>query len=42
MAAILDEAEIYNWKLIIPPPYNWTSDIQSLNLDRTFYGIRPI
>ena len=42
MAAILDKVEVYSWKLTILPLYNWTSDIQSLNLDRTFYRIRPI
>jgi len=42
IAAILDKTETYNWKLTILLLLNWTSDIQSLNLNRTFYRIRPI
>jgi len=42
MTTVLNEAEERGWKLIIPPVRNWTSDIQSLNLESTFHGIKPM
>ena len=42
MTTVLNEAEERDWKLMIPPVRNWISDIQSLNLESTFHGIKPM
>ncbi|KAK5174000.1 uncharacterized protein LTR77_001079 [Saxophila tyrrhenica] len=40
-AAMLEVAKKHGWKLSIPPPESWTSDISELGLDRLWEGIMP-
>lgn len=41
MVTLLEETEDRGWKIVMPRPFEWKSDVGELKLETLFRGIGP-
>jgi hypothetical protein len=41
MIMLLDEMEDRGWRVTLPRPHEWTSNVEELKLDTLYNGIKP-